>query len=144
MKIDDGISTILTEQIRVYKILHTLLQNEKTCLLDVDAGGAGEIAKEKDTLLLRLRLLEEERIRLVRECFGEQVSLRRLHELTGDDAYLEIRSVLISLVQSIGELNEFNRVLIERSLNYFKNMANFLGCSGADGRGKGTLLSMEM
>ncbi|HAM52149.1 MAG TPA: hypothetical protein DCP92_16210 [Nitrospiraceae bacterium] len=41
-----------------------------------------------------------------------------------------MRLQLISLLQSIKELNEVNRVLIEQSLSSIKNTVNFLAASG--------------
>src|SRR5512135_2041284 len=113
-----AITRILNEQVNGYKLLVELLQKERTCLLDLNAHGVEELSREKDTLVMKLRLLEEERIRLVRKHFSGDVSLRKLWEETGDDSLMDMRSKLLSLVQSIEELNEFNRLLIGRSLTH--------------------------
>ncbi len=178
----EAITNILNEQVNSYKMLLDLLQRERACLLDFNAEGVEELSKEKDTLVLRLRLLEEERIRLMRKFSDETIhatsctkddennpplvkggeegfekvssnkrgfvgdmSLQRLWELTGDNTFQDMRSKLISLLQSIEELNEFNRLLIERSLGYIKSTANFFGSFGlsCNPKGKGALLSRE-
>lgn len=141
----EAITNILNEQVNSYKMLLDLLQRERACLLDFDAEGVEELSKEKDTLVLRLRLLEEERIRLMRNFSDSDTSLQRLWELTGDNTFQDMRSKLISLLQSIEELNEFNRLLIERSLSYIKSTSNFFGSFGlsCNTKGKGTLLSRE-
>jgi flagellar biosynthesis/type III secretory pathway chaperone len=143
MTAGETITKILSEQVKGYKTLVDLLQKERTCLLDLNAQGVEELSKEKDTLIMRLRLLEEERIRLVRKHFNGDVSLQKLWEQTRDDTLMEMRSKLLSLVQSIEELNEFNRLLIGRSLNYIKTTADFFGLSGLN-KGRGAYVSREI
>ncbi len=146
MKQEENIKNILKEQMSGYKSLLELLQKERICLVDLNAECIDEVSKAKDTLIFKLRLLETERIRLIKEFAGEQVSLQKLSEMAGDATFLDIRSKLISLLQSIEEMNEFNRVLIDRSLNYIINNANFFGLLGINsGRpSKGSLLSGEI
>src|SRR3989304_2467937 len=94
-----------------------------------------KISKEKDTLLLRLRLLEEERIRLIKKYSADNamngsVNLQDLSDLTADNDFQLIRSQLTSLLQSLQELNEFNMVLIERSLSVVRHSVGFLESFG--------------
>ncbi|GAB4387919.1 MAG: hypothetical protein Kow0025_04230 [Thermodesulfovibrionales bacterium] len=151
----EGIANILDEQISSYRKLVELLQNERACLVDLDAEGMERLVKEKDTLTFRLRLLDEERTRLIGRFCEEnpaagppgELNLERLAAVTGDTGFLDMRSKLISLVQNIEELNSFNRMLIERSLGHVQSTRNFFSSFGnpADpGReGKGTLISRE-
>jgi len=145
MKTIGAIIKILSEQVEGYKMLVELLKRERACLLDFDAEGVEELSKEKDTLVLRLRLLEEERVRLMSEFSDSDMSLQRLWELTGNDAIQDIRSKLTSLLQSIEELNELNRILIDRSLSYIKNTRNFFSSLGVEWnmKNKGTFLTRE-
>ncbi len=126
----DGIIKILSEQAQSYKRLLEVLREERVSLLDFNAEGVEELSKEKDTLVLRLRLLEEERIRLMSDFSDSNISLLKLSEITGNDSIKDIRLELISLLQSIEELNELNRFLIDRSLNYIRNTRNFFGTFG--------------
>lgn len=146
MNQQENIKNILKEQLAAYKNLLELLQKERICLVDLNAECIDEVSKAKDNLIFKLRLLETERIRLIKEFAGEQISLQRLSDISGDPAFLDMRSKLISLLQSIEEMNEFNRVLIDRSLNYIINSTNFFSLLGIN-RGmpsKGTLLSGEI
>lgn len=125
MKTVDAIKSILMDQIKGYKSLMNILQRERTYLLSFNPSGIENLSKEKDNLVIKLRLLEEERIRLIEVFFKEnnidgEMSLNRLYEVTGDDAFTVIRLQFVSLIQAISELNEFNRILIERSLNFLK------------------------
>lgn len=125
MKTVDAIKSILIDQIRGYRSLMNILQRERSYLLSFNPSGIENLSKEKDNLVIKLRLLEEERIRLIEGFFKEnnidgEMSLNRLYEVTGDDAFKVIRLQFVSLIQAISELNEFNRILIERSLNFLK------------------------
>jgi hypothetical protein len=99
----EAVTKILNEQINAYKMLVDLLQ--RACLPDLNAQGVEALSKEKDILLMRLGLLEEERMGLVTKHFNGDVSLQKLRELTGDDTFTEMQSKLLSLLQSIEELN---------------------------------------
>ncbi len=135
---DEAVIKILNEQINVYKMLVDLLQ--RACLPELNGLGVEALSKEKDTLITRLRLLEEKRMRLFMKHFNGDVSLQKLGELTGDDIFMEIRSKLLSLLQSIEELNQFDG--LGHFLNYIKleTTVGFLGLSGRN-RGAGADIS---
>lgn len=137
MRTIDTIKNIIVEQIKSYRLLLDMLQRERECLINLDAKGVETISKEKDTIVLRLRLIEEERLRLVHKFSTEnkltgEVGLQRLADVTGDDAFQILRPQLVSLLQSIEELNTFNMVLIGRSLHFIKNSMVFLESFGLD------------
>ncbi|MBI5634149.1 MAG: flagellar export chaperone FlgN [Nitrospirae bacterium] len=145
MSQEDALARILNEQVNGFKTLLELLQRERLCLIDLNAGAVEELYKEKDILILRLRLLEEERLRLMKDFGKGDLTLQKLGELTGNNTFFDLRSKLKSLVQAIEELNNFNRLLIERSLSYFRSNAGFFRTFGFN-EGlpqKGMLLSRE-
>ena len=150
MNNSEGIKSILSEQVAGYRTLLEILRRERECLVHFNPVGVEALSKEKDTIVLKLKLLEEERIRLVRAFCAdlripEQSALQRLGEVTGDNAFQSLRLQLISLLQGIMELNEFNRVLIERSSSVVKNTLTFLGSLGntTSTNSNGTLFSRE-
>ena len=147
-----SMKVILREQETCCKTLVRLLQKERGCLVEFDVSAVEELAKEKDTLLLRLRLLEEERQRLAAALSGDwpgqgggEFTLRALAERTGDDELSGIRLRLVSLVQSINDLNGFNRHLIDRSLSCVRTARGFFSAFGGspEPAASGTLLSRE-
>jgi hypothetical protein len=151
MRIIDSIKSILTEQITSYRVLLELLQRERECLINLDANGVENLSKEKDTTLLRLRLLDEERIRLLKKYSADNaiignVSLQSLFELTADNDFQLIRSQLTSLLQSIQELNDFNMILIDRSLSIVRHSVGFLESFGLhmNPNNTGIMLSKEI
>lgn len=151
MSTPERIKDILGEQIKGYRTLLEVLQRERACLVHLNPEGVETLAKEKDTIMLKLRLLEEERVRLVQVFAREtgstgDMTLQRIHELTGDAAYSRLRSQMLSLIQAISELNEFNKILIERSSNFVRRTLGFLDSFGlsADRKKTGSVLSREV
>ncbi len=131
-------------------MLFALLQRERDCLIHIDKEKIEEISKEKDTTVMRLRLLEEERIRLTRKVAEDNgitrdINLQELEMLTGDSKFPALRSKLLSLLQSIEEMNKFNGILIDRSLRYIKTNANFFNSFMPDlnPKNKGVIISKE-
>jgi flagellar biosynthesis/type III secretory pathway chaperone len=151
MRIIDSIKSILIEQIKSYRALLALLQRERECLISLDADEVENLSKEKDTILLRLRLLEEERIRLIKRYSADnamrgKISLKGLSELTEDNDFQVMRSQLTSLLQSIQELNDLNMILIERSLSVVRQSVGFLESFGLNinQSNTGVMLSKEI
>jgi len=151
MSTTDRIKTILSEQIHGYRTLLEVLQRERECLVHLNPEGVETLAKEKDTIMLKLRLLEEERMRLVSAFAVEhgttgEMTLQRLHDVTGDASYSQLRLQMISLLQAIAEFNEFNKILIERSVNFVRRTLSFLDASGlsANRNRAGSIVSREV
>lgn len=160
MKLLESLKQILREQVQGCRQLLELLQREKVCLLDLHLDGLETITKEKDVLVLKLRLLEEERTRLLDclqtenpqgslnpEMFPETLTLQRLAEITGESDFMDLRSKLISLSQSIKELNGSNKIMIDRTLAFLKKSTAFLGVflpGSSPMMQKGGRLSREM
>ncbi|MBF0516984.1 MAG: flagellar protein FlgN [Nitrospirae bacterium] len=144
MKTANEIKKVLSLQIEGYKALFELLKKERENLVDFNEQGVETLAKEKYTQTLKLRLLEEERLRLMKKLVTEingvpskngrklsvDMNINTLAEITGDSDFNGIRTLLKSLLQSIDELNEFNKVLIDRSFKYVWNNINFLNLYG--------------
>jgi len=130
MTYDRAVLSILKEQINAYKILLDLLKKERACLVDFDAEKVEEISKEKDTVVMRLRLLEEERVRLINK-FAEDnglsfnLNLEELAKHTGDATFSVLRSQMLSLLQIIDDMNKFNSILINRSIKYIRTTTSF-------------------
>ena len=139
MPLLETIKKVLFEQVEGCRLLLALLQREKVCLVDLQMDGIEALTKEKDILILKLRLLEEERIRLldrfVLENFPDlpdegpsfrKITLLKLGELTGETIFQDIRSKLISLSQGIKELNDLNKTMIDRTLGFLKQNNEFI------------------
>lgn len=135
MKTSDSIKAIMSELISGYSVLQVLLQKERLCLINLNATQIEDLLKEKDTIVMRLKLLEEERRRLLRKYYIEngikgELDKSILFKIDGDDSFESLRLQLLSLLQSIAELNEFNRILIDRTNLFFRNTIVFLESAG--------------
>ncbi|MBF0472817.1 MAG: flagellar export chaperone FlgN [Nitrospirae bacterium] len=170
----------LNAQLNGYESLLELLKREKGLLIDLDSHGVEEISKEKDTLVLRLRLLEEERFRIQKKLAMElainnmgdtqttgftskeasfsrfdnmpmfsqtdaNITLKTLHKLTGVDEFNVIRLKLVSLIQSVEEINSFNKILIDRSLSYIRSSVELYSSFGfySNAYNTGNLIARE-
>ncbi|MCL1925791.1 MAG: flagellar protein FlgN [Syntrophorhabdaceae bacterium] len=148
-----SIKVILREQEACCKTLVGLLQRERGYLVDLDVRAVEELTKEKDTLLLRLRFLDEERQRLVSVLSkewsgqsGKELTLCAMAERAGDTELSEMRLKLVSLAQSINDLNSFNRYLVDRSLSNARSARGVFEAFGdwsPEYAVSGTLLSKE-
>lgn len=127
---------LLEDQKRLYGSLLEVLQAEKAAALCSHLDSLNQAVKEKENVLLKIRILEEQRINMlgqVAEALGlptVQVTLRHLAQRL-DEPFAEqvqaCRSSLLSLTQSIQELNNSNRKLFTRSLELIKGSINLLG-----------------
>jgi flagellar biosynthesis/type III secretory pathway chaperone len=150
MQPDQAIINILREQINTYKILLELLKQERLYLVDIDFEKVEKISKEKDTVVMKLRLLEEERQRLTKKFAADhgidvEVNLEEIGRLTGNKVFPILRSQLLSLLQGIEEMNKFNSILIDRSIQYIRSSVNFFNSFISDKftQTTGVLLSKE-
>jgi flagellar biosynthesis/type III secretory pathway chaperone len=133
----EQIKDILREELTGYLALQDLLQKERRCLVDLRFSEIEELSKKKDLIMMRLRLLDNERLRITERLrlkmkTEKVLNLKSIYEITGDEDFLHLRSRLISLLQAISELNSFNRLLIDRSLNYVKNASSLLEALGVN------------
>lgn len=125
-----AIVNILKEQINSYKILLMLLEEERLCLIDINADKIEQISKEKDTVVMRLRLLEEERIKLMNEFaedngLSKNMNLEDLTKHTKDNTFSVLRMEMLSILRNIEEKNKFNTFLINRSIGYLNTTTSF-------------------
>jgi len=121
---------ILNELMKYYTLLYELLKREKIHLLNLDMDSIIEITKEKDTLLLKLRLLEDERKRLISKFVKDEIAINNILEYKKNSFMSDIFLKLTSLIQDIKKLSGVNRILISRSLDYINNISHFFDKTG--------------
>jgi flagellar biosynthesis/type III secretory pathway chaperone len=146
----DALKSTLQEQLNAYSDLLDLLKEERACLVEIQPAEIERISKEKDTVVMRLRLLEEERQRLTLDFarmngLSEDINLDEIGRFTGDRIFHDLRSRLLSILQGIEEMNRFNSVLIDRSLQYVRTATGFFNSfgKGTGTASTGVLLSKE-
>jgi len=133
----DLLVNILSDQMEHYRLLYELLKREKACLLYLNMDNVIEIIKEKDTLLLKLKLLEKEKKRLINKCSHDDIAVSKIWDTS---------SKLNSLIQDIKQLSTANSLLVRRSLDYINNIFHFLNRMGIDFNVKdsGTFLTKQV
>lgn len=77
MSIFENIKSVLSEQVIGYRTLIDILRQERECLVCFNPAGVESLSREKDTIVLKLKLLEEERVRLVRAFAGRPRGSRK-------------------------------------------------------------------
>jgi flagellar biosynthesis/type III secretory pathway chaperone len=127
---------LLESQTGLYGALLKTLQAEKAAALNSDLDPLNRAVKEKENVLLKIRILEEQRLNLLGQVAGiigapaDQLTLKRLAQQLPEPYAARVRtcrSNLVSLTQSIQELNNSNRKLFRRSLELVKGSINLLG-----------------
>jgi flagellar biosynthesis/type III secretory pathway chaperone len=116
---------LLEEETGLYRSLLFLLQEEKRAFSASALEDLTDAGKEKENQILKIRILEEQRVRMIEglaDRMGRSfrdLTLSRLIRMVDEPfaaRLTDCRSNLISLVQSIRELNESNGAQIEHSL----------------------------
>ncbi len=113
--------------------LVVLLQKEREVIVGLDPAALELLLREKETIFTGIRLCDESRERVLSSLgfSGRTISdLAQLAEIDYRDRLSGLASKFKAIVSSIAELNRFNSVLIEKSLQYVKTSYNFLDSFG--------------
>jgi flagellar biosynthesis/type III secretory pathway chaperone len=126
---------LLEHTTELYQSLLTAVQSEKNAVVGLDLQQLNDACKAKDNLLLKLRILEEQReqimVRLAAEigCSPQGLTLTQLSLLV-DEAHarrLADRSrELLALIQSLQEATQQNKFLMLHSMQLIQGAYNLL------------------
>lgn len=123
------LSDLLRREFDVYRSLLSLLQQERRIVVDCSIEELIHTNKEKENLVLKIRILEESReaiLERLAEKLGlplRELTLSKLEEKLGDpfvDQLRNLRSKLSAILQSIREVNEENRAFLQHSVDFVK------------------------
>ena len=144
------IKKILSRQISILKELMDVLRKEREFLVEHNSIELNVLSKEKDTICLWLKLLNDELKKLMNKYALENnidgdINIDLICKHSGEPDLKILKLKLISLSQSLMELNDFNRILMERSFNFYKEATDFFEsfhlCNKND---SGIILSKEI
>ena len=130
---------VLEEQVKVYRHLLEVVRKEKQILISANLDELNENNRTKEAMLIKIRALEAERIRIaaaVCQAIGLNHDEPRLLEIArvvggeASDRLQSIHSVLELLLRRVQEYNQQNETLVQSAL------ANVTGAMNAI---KGTL-----
>jgi flagellar biosynthesis/type III secretory pathway chaperone len=126
---------LLGHEADLYVELLKIIEKEKQAVVATNLAELNEAAKVKDNLLLKLRILDEQRrhqLQLLAEDLEqplEELSLSKLAELVESPHVARLRSLrsaLENVITKIHQANEHNRALFSHSLELVKSSMNLL------------------
>jgi len=138
----DSLIAVLRNEVDVYRKLHKCFLNERKILAESSVDELYESNSRKETCILRARMVEEARTKLVEKIInalnldGKALNLEKDRSLStllpyGDDSQKrdmeECRSALRYLLMEIHGLNDRNKTLVDSSLFYVRKSIDFLG-----------------
>jgi flagellar biosynthesis/type III secretory pathway chaperone len=132
----DKLIGVLTHATELYQSLLGVVQNEKDAVVGLNLKQLNEACKAKENLLLKLRILEEQRQQVMARvadqlgCSSQGLTLTRLsHEV--DETYsrrLRDRSTdLLALIQTLQEATQQNKSLMSHSMQLIQGSRTLLG-----------------
>lgn len=125
----DAFIGVLENEIDIYQSLLLILQQEKEAVVFSKLRELNESSKEKENHILKIRILEEQRIKLLEkiaeslEYPSPQLTLANLIQIIAEPHATRLKNtydILFALVQSIQEVNNSNKALIFHSLDLVK------------------------
>lgn len=132
---------VLHEEIVLYRSLVDLLTEEQTALMAADIEALEEIEKKKETMGLRIRLLEESRQglsddlqRIVPLPVGEVTLTAIIAASEGMTRHRlrECQSELRGLFNTVSSLVKLNERLVGRSLAFLRGAVSIMGSHDQD------------
>lgn len=131
----DSLTQNLKQEMGLLRMLSESLDREREILLRSDARELTEHNAKKETILLKMRMLDEIRRNTVKKISricgtGEVADLALLASHAGPaerEALLACRDSIAALAASVRERNEANREMIGLSLSHVQGTVDFLG-----------------
>jgi flagellar biosynthesis/type III secretory pathway chaperone len=129
------LSGLLEQETELYQALLAAIDKEKRAVIATDLTKLNETTKVKENLLLKLRILDEQRSHLLRKLADvlhqpmEVLSLKRLSQMVEAPYASRLercRTRLVSLIAKIQDANHRNRDLFSHSLELVKGSMNLL------------------
>lgn len=133
MELFTKLTATLDEQIKVYRHLLDIVRKEKDILVSANLDDLNENNKAKEAMLLKVRGLENNRIRYASDLSGqlglstEQPRLLEMATRLSDPQAERLRSlhsVLDLLLSRVQEYNKQNEILVQSALNNITGAMN--------------------
>lgn len=126
---------ILNREIELHKALFSCVQQDRQLLIDLRVDDLFENIKRKETLSVKIKMLEESRVALVEqlsthyEIPHQPPTLSDLVSVVEEphrSALNTARSTLRALMKSIQEVNQGNTLIVKDSIFYCNRSLDFL------------------
>ena len=126
---------LLEHATELYQSLFDVVQQEKEAVVGLNLKQLNQACKAKDNLLLKLRILEEQREQLMDklaadfDCSSQEISLTRLSQWV-EEPYCgmlrERSNDLLALIQALQDANQQNKILLTHSLELIQGSYKLL------------------
>jgi flagellar biosynthesis/type III secretory pathway chaperone len=145
------LSDLLHKELDVHRSLLSLLQKERRIVVDCSTEELIQTNKEKENLVLKIRILEQSREAILRKIAdkmglsADELTLSKLEERLKEPFATQLqtlRSKLSAILQSIREVNQENRVFLQHSVDFVKGslaLIRYLTVSSPTYMASGTL-----
>lgn len=120
---------VLEKELSLCVQLIELLQKEKDVIASLNPKSLELLLCDKELITAKIRVCDEMRDRILNSLGFKGKTITEIakdSEGIYKDRLSDIASRFTAAIQSISELNRFNRLLIEKSLYYIKTSYNFL------------------
>ena len=131
----DSLIDLLKREIMVYKELQATIAHEKTILLKPSLERILESNSKKETVILKAKMLEEGRLKLVRKIArmlnleDREINLTTLCSYADPLQEKELKqcqSILNGLLTKNKEMNKNNKELLDYSLHFLQGSVDFI------------------
>jgi flagellar biosynthesis/type III secretory pathway chaperone len=131
----DSLIGLLRREIVVYRELQATIAHEKIILLKPSLERLLESNSKKETVILKAKMLEEGRLKLVRKIAKmldleeDEVNLTILCSHAGSDQQTELQecqSTLNTLLAKSRQMNQNNKELLNYSLHFLQGSVDFI------------------
>lgn len=128
-----ALTGVLDEQIKVYRHLLEVVRKEKDILVSANLDELNENNRTKEAMLIKIRALEVERVRIAQHVSaelglqGEAPRLIDIANYLSDESGEKLRSihsVLELLLKRVQEYNRQNEILVQSALNNITGAMN--------------------
>lgn len=126
---------LVEEETDLYGALLSVLQKEKEAVVSSDLKELNEGSKQKESLILKIRILEEQRLTLLKKLAdslghsSQYLTLTQVYQVVDEPYSSRLRessSNLSALVQSIQEVNHTNKALLIHSIELVRGSLSLL------------------
>lgn len=131
----DSLIILLKKEVIVYRELQSTISHEKAILIKPSLERLLESNSKKETVILKAKMLEDGRLKLVKKIAKilaleeNEINLTVLYSYADHDqkeCLQECQSVLSSLLANNREMNKNNKELLDFSLHFLQGSVNFI------------------
>jgi flagellar biosynthesis/type III secretory pathway chaperone len=129
------LSDILGRELDIYRSLLSLLQKERRIIVDCSIEGLIRNNKEKENLVLKIRILEQSREAVLEKLANRMglsldgLTLSMLEKRLKEPVAAQLRTLrssLSAILQSIREVNEENQAYLQHSMDLVKGSLSLI------------------